>query len=112
MEDVFPDLVMDACCLINLYAAGILSPVPPPESEPVRRKVIKPKAIRAEPAKRAMQRSALAFNLHVPAKVMEESLYIRKPDDARESQLDLWTHRGAGEAAGGARHLAGDLDFG
>jgi predicted nucleic acid-binding protein len=87
MEDVFPDLVMDACCLINLYAAGILSPAPPPESEPVRRKVIKRKAIRAEPAKRAMQRSALAFNLHVPAKVMEESLYIRKPDDEDQRKM-------------------------
>lgn len=88
MEDVFPDLVMDACCLINLYAAGqILSPAPPPESEPVRRKVIKHKVIRAEPAKKAMQRPALAFNLHIPTKVMEELLYIRKPDDEDPSKM-------------------------
>src|SRR5216684_5526249 len=88
MADVLPDLVVDACCLINLYAAGqILSPGPTPESEPVRRKVIMKKRIPPEQAKEVKHRFGLAFNLHVPAKVIEELLYIRRPDEDDESKL-------------------------
>src|SRR6266487_6447233 len=88
MADVLPDLVMDACCLINLYAAGrILSPGPFAESELELHKVIVSKGIRPEQAKEAMHRLGLTFNLHVPAKVIEELLYIRRPDEDDESKL-------------------------
>jgi predicted nucleic acid-binding protein len=53
---VFPDLVVDACCLINLYAAESIL-------------------------------ALLAFKLHVPAKVIQEVLYIRKPDEEDEKRL-------------------------
>ena len=78
MADVIPDLVMDACCLINLYAAqNILAPALKATSP--RRRIAgieKPKA-----------RPALPFNLHVSSKVVKETLYIRKPDEEDANKL-------------------------
>jgi predicted nucleic acid-binding protein len=53
---VLPDLVMDACCLINFHAADDIL-------------------------------AALVFKLHVPAKVIQEALYIRKPDEEDANRL-------------------------
>jgi predicted nucleic acid-binding protein len=60
------DLVVDSCCVINLFAAGNLSSLLP----------------------------SLGVRLHVPTKVKEESLFIRRrdPDDARKlvrQEVDL-----------------------
>lgn len=83
MAEVFPDLVIDACCLINLYAAEkILAPAPPPKSPRPRRKPILPESVKV-----AKPKPALAFNLHVPARVIQETLYIRKPDEEDETKL-------------------------
>ena len=83
MADVFRDLVMDACCLINLYAAKrILVHAPPPKSTPPRRKIIRP-----DSAKAVNLRPALPFKLHVTAEVIEETLFIRKPDEEDDGKL-------------------------
>jgi predicted nucleic acid-binding protein len=53
------DAIVDSCCVINLYAAGnLLSLIPP-----------------------------LGVGLHVPGKVLEESLYVRQPDPADATKL-------------------------
>jgi predicted nucleic acid-binding protein len=77
MADVIPDLVTDACCLINLYAAQrILVLLPRPK--PARRR----KIVGLEKAK-----PALPFSLHASSKVIQETLYIRKPDEEDENRL-------------------------
>ncbi len=48
------DAIVDSCCIINLYAAGDLLSLLPP----------------------------LGVRLHVPEKVLEESLYVRQADPA------------------------------
>lgn len=53
------DSIVDSCCIINLYAAGDLSSLLPP----------------------------LGVRLHVPEKVLEESLYIRQPNPADAAKL-------------------------
>lgn len=53
------DSIVDSCCVINLYATGnILTIIPP-----------------------------LRLRLHVPKKVLEESLYVRQPDSADAGKL-------------------------
>jgi predicted nucleic acid-binding protein len=70
------DVALDACCLINLYAAGkILAAAPPPLSPRPQRAISRPQSAAARPPK-----PALEFNLHIPAKVSQEALYILKPD--------------------------------
>jgi predicted nucleic acid-binding protein len=54
-----PDSIVDSCCVINLYAAGDLLTLLPP----------------------------LGLRLHVPEKVLGESLYVRKPDPADANKL-------------------------
>jgi predicted nucleic acid-binding protein len=54
------DSIVDACCVINLYAAGNLLGVLP---------------------------TTLGMRLHVPEKVLEESLYVRQPDPADAAKL-------------------------
>jgi len=79
MADVLPDLVTDACCLINLYAAQrilVLVPAPKPAR---RRKIIGQEQSKSKPG--------LPFNLHASSKVVQETLYIRKPDEEDESRL-------------------------
>jgi predicted nucleic acid-binding protein len=68
-----PDAIVDSCCVINLYAAGNLLTLLPP----------------------------LGLWLHVPEKVLEESLYVRHPDPADATKLvqrkiDLTPAIGAG----------------
>jgi predicted nucleic acid-binding protein len=54
------DSIVDSCCVINLYAAGNLISVLP---------------------------AALGVRMHVPQKVLEESLYVRQPDPADATKL-------------------------
>ena len=53
------DAIVDSCCVINLYAAGNLLTLLPP----------------------------LGRRLHIPEKVLEESLYVRQPDPADAAKL-------------------------
>lgn len=53
------DAIVDSCCIINLYAAGNLLTLLPP----------------------------LGLRLHVPEKVLGESLYVRQPDPADTTKL-------------------------
>jgi predicted nucleic acid-binding protein len=77
MADVLPDLVTDACCLINLYAA---------QSILVSASLTK-RARRRKSARYTKSRLALPFTLHASSKVVQEALYIRKPDEEDESRL-------------------------
>jgi predicted nucleic acid-binding protein len=75
------DVVLDTCCLINLFAAGrILSgdaPPPKPRGRPGKRPGPPP-----DPKK-----LYLDYIFHIPAKVKEEARYIRQPDKKDESKL-------------------------
>jgi predicted nucleic acid-binding protein len=53
------DSIVDSCCIINLYAGGNLLTLLPP----------------------------LGMRLHVPGKVLEESLYVRQQDPADATKL-------------------------
>src|SRR5262245_47000543 len=53
------DAIVDSCCVINLYAAGNLLALLPP----------------------------LGLRLHLPEKVLGESLYVRQPDPADATRL-------------------------
>jgi predicted nucleic acid-binding protein len=76
------DVVLDACCVINLYAAGkiLTTSSSRPKSHP-RRKTARPGS-----ASRATE-PTLDFKLHLPAKVKEEARYILQPDKDDESKL-------------------------
>jgi len=69
------DVAVDACCLINLLAAGSILPAPPPPA--ARRKASKPK--------RASH--ALEATLHVPAAVAQETYYLLQPDKDDQQKL-------------------------
>ena len=74
------DVALDACCLINLCAAGrILGAASP--SAPIRHGVRRGVAASPKPG------SGLGLNLHVPSKVIEETLYILQPDVEDTSKL-------------------------
>src|SRR5262249_27699785 len=76
------DVVLDACCVINLYAAGtILSSGAPPSKPPPRRK------IRVRDHLPQARELSLDFKLHLPAKVKEEARYILQPDDEDKTRL-------------------------
>lgn len=63
-----PDVAVDACCLINLLAGGrILCPGSDPSV--------------------AAGNLAMGLTLHVPVQVIEESLYLLKPDDENPGKL-------------------------
>lgn len=70
------DVALDACCLINLYAAGRIFSTETPRPIP-RRKNSSSKAAKL----------ALEFTLHLPAKVKEEVRYVLRPDEEDESKL-------------------------
>src|SRR5262245_37601938 len=75
------DVVLDACCVINLYAAeNILSDEPAPSAPPRRRIVVPGSSPTAK-------KLALDFRLHIPAKVKEEARYILQPDEEDKSKL-------------------------
>jgi predicted nucleic acid-binding protein len=76
------DVVLDTCCVINLYAAGkILSGEAVSSKPPPRRKIIRPGS--------SAQAKKLAFDLklHLPAKVKGEARYILQPDEEDQSKL-------------------------
>lgn len=75
------DVVLDACCVINLYAAGKILSGEAPRSKPPRRKIIKPGS--SPQAKKL----AFDFNLHLPAKVKGEAQYVLQPDEEDKSKL-------------------------
>jgi predicted nucleic acid-binding protein len=75
------DVVLDACCVINLYAAGKFLSGEAPRSKPPRRRIVLPGS--SPQAKKL----ALDFKLHLPAKVKEEARYILQPDEDDESKL-------------------------
>lgn len=88
------DVALDACCLINLCAAGKIL-VAESSSAPPRR--------RGRGGARASPKagSGLGLNLHVPSRVAEETLYILQPDpdDANRlvrSPIDLAHYTAAG----------------
>lgn len=88
------DVAVDACCLINLCAAGKILSLSSP-STPPRRKGAKPAPTPKKPT------FALDLNLYIPAKVGQEVLYIMKPDDDDKTNLvkaeiDLGTYTKAG----------------
>jgi len=71
------DVALDACCLINLCAAGTILGGELPLAGP-RRRGRRGTAASPKPG------SGVGLNLHVPSKVAEETLYIlqQDPDDA------------------------------
>jgi hypothetical protein len=69
------DVAVDACCLINVLAAGNILPAPPRSA--VRRKAEKPK--------RASH--ALEPTLDVPAVVAHETFYLLQPDEDEPQKL-------------------------
>lgn len=74
------DVVLDACCVINLFAAGkILSGEA--ARKPSRRKIVSPGS-----SPQAMK-LGLEFNLHLPLKVKDEVRYILRPDDEDANKL-------------------------
>ena len=86
------DVALDACCLINLCAAG---KVLRPPSSPARARH------KAKAPGSAKRRLGFGLTLHVPAKVTEETLYIMQPDEEDESRLvkcaiDLQEYMAAG----------------
>jgi predicted nucleic acid-binding protein len=73
------DVAVDACCLINLLAAGpILSPT---GSRSPRRKK---KAASAEPVETP---HGLGLILHVPTKVTQETFYLLQPGEREKDKL-------------------------
>jgi predicted nucleic acid-binding protein len=75
------DVVLDACCVINLYAAEKILSGEAPRSKRPRRRIIMPGS---SPKARKL---AFDFKLHLPAKVKEEARYILQPDEEDESKL-------------------------
>lgn len=75
------DVVLDACCVINLYAAEKILSGEAPRSKPPRRRMMMPGS--SPQAKKL----ALDFKLHLPARVKEEARYILQPDKEDESKL-------------------------
>ena len=75
-----PDLAMDACCLINLRAAGRIL-IPGSSPEPV------------EPSKKvrgttpSLARHPLDLTLHVPDNVLREALRLDQPDPEDSTKL-------------------------
>jgi predicted nucleic acid-binding protein len=75
------DVVLDACCLINLYAAEKLLSGEAPRSAPPRRRIAMP----GSPVK--AKKLPFDFTFHLPAKVKEEARYILQPDEEDASKL-------------------------
>jgi predicted nucleic acid-binding protein len=75
------DVVIDACCVINLYAAGkILSGEAPRSMRPSRKINIPGSSPQAK-------KLGLDFKLHLPSKVKEEVRYILQPDQEDANKL-------------------------
>jgi predicted nucleic acid-binding protein len=76
------DVVLDACCVINLYAAGMILIGEAPRSKPPPRRIAG--VPRSSPKAKKL---ALDFKLHLPAEVKEEARYILQPDEEDQSKL-------------------------
>jgi predicted nucleic acid-binding protein len=74
------DVVLDACCVINLYAGKILTGEVA-SSKPPRRKIVRPGS--SPQAKKL----AFDFNLHLPVKVKGEAKYVLQPDEDDVNKL-------------------------
>jgi predicted nucleic acid-binding protein len=72
------DVAVDACCLINLLAAGPILSSPPSPKSPRRKKAVSTEA--DEPP-------GIGLTLHVPAKVTQETFYLLQPDEEDGSKL-------------------------
>ncbi len=88
-----PDVALDACCLINLCAAGTI--LQPPSGSPAKARH------GAKASARAKSPPGFRLNLHVPSKVTAETLYIMQPDDEEQTKLvkqpvDLQEYMAAG----------------
>jgi len=91
------DITVDACCLINLCAAGrILVPGPPPPAHSARRRRIQlpgrpwpaPSARREDQASTPVEGiEPLGLTLHVPENVRREALRLYQPDDDDPTKL-------------------------
>ena len=91
------DLALDACCLINLCAAGTILRPPSFPAAKARHG--------AKASARAERHPAFRLNLHVPSKVTGETLYIKQPDEEDQTKLvkcplDLQEYLAAGLLAG------------
>jgi predicted nucleic acid-binding protein len=75
------DVVLDACCVINLYAAGKILTGEAPRSKPPRRKIVMPGG--APQAKKL----PFDFKLHLPTKVRGEIQYVLQPDEEDKTKL-------------------------
>jgi predicted nucleic acid-binding protein len=75
------DVVLDACCVINLYAAGKILPGEAAPSKPPRRKIVRPGS--SPQAKKL----AFDFKLHLPVKVKREAKYVLQPDEDDQTKL-------------------------
>ena len=73
------DVALDACCLINLCAAGAV--LRPPASSPAKARH------GAKAPARATSHSGFGLSLHVPTKVTAEALYIKQPDEEDNTKL-------------------------
>jgi len=73
------DVALDACCLINLCAAGMILR-PPARAQAKVRQGAKAWASPKSP-------SGFGLNLHVPSKVTGEALYIMQPDEEDQTKL-------------------------
>jgi len=73
------DVALEACCLINLCAAGVI--LRPSASSPA-------KARRSTKASaRATSHPGFGLNLHIPSRVTAETLYIMQPDEEDQTKL-------------------------
>ena len=70
------DVALDACCLINLYAAGTIFATGAPRSAP-----------RRKGASTHAPNLPFDFKLHLPVKVKKEVQYVLQPDDEDKSKL-------------------------
>jgi len=79
------DVVLDACCVINLHAAGKILSGEALRSKPRRQRILMlgstPQAIPQA------KKLALDFNLHLPIKVKGEAKYVLQPDKEDVSKL-------------------------
>jgi predicted nucleic acid-binding protein len=77
------DVAVDACCLINLLAAGTILTLDPPTAPPPPRR----KARGPQPAPASQPTPRLGYHLHVPKVAKEEALYILQTDEDDASKL-------------------------
>ena len=73
------DVALDACCLINLCAAGTI--LRPPPSGPAKARHS------AKAPVRAKSHPDFGLNLHVPSNVTAEALYVMQPDEEDQTKL-------------------------